>query len=287
MVWLDREGRELGVIAPVQTTVPFPRLSPDESRVLLATGAEGDRDLYVFDAATGLERRLTYHKMLEAGGSWSPDSRTVYFMNMATYDVYELGLDGGSEPRRVATGFSPQVTPDGRELVYGRARGVAQVELTRQPVGGTEAEAVVVVDNPGFDWYQSVSPDGRWMVYGSTETGRDEVYLTSYPDGKGRWEISRGQGGSYPLWRDDMKEVFYTTHDAIWAVEVDLEGGVTIGRPRKLFDRPTTRWSASWPDGFDVTGDGRRFVLLRPSTRSDLPLERIVVVQNWIAEFAD
>jgi len=287
MVWLDREGRVTSVIASVATTYPFPALSPDATHVLLASGPPNDRDLYVYDAVTGLERRLTFDKIIEYGGVYSPDGETVYYFEDGSNRIFEIRLDGAGESRLVGNGLSAQVTPDGRDLVYGRTdqqRGL-DITLVRRPLGGTVSDDVNLVATPGLDWYPAVSPDGRYLLYASTESGREEIYLTTYPDAKGRWEVSRG-GGSIPRWRNDMRKVFFTTTDAVMAVEVDLTRGVKIGRPRRLFDRPSTHWSASWPDGYDVTGDGKRFVMLRPSTRGDLPPSRIVIVQNWIAEFA-
>ena len=66
-------------------------------------------------------------------------------------------------------------------------------------------------------------------------------------------------------WRGDGKEIYYSTHKEMFAVSVDYENGFTLGRPRKLFDRPITDWSAAWTDGFDVTADGQKFVMLRPA----------------------
>ncbi len=287
LVWLDREGNEVSVIAPVQTTRPDPELSFDDAQVLLANGPENDRDLHVYDSVTGLERRLTFDKLMETKGAWAPDGEMVYYQEGGAYTIFEIHLDGSGEKRVVGHGFGPHVAPGGKELVYGRVvmEPEPEVNIVRQPIEGTDSDAIELVATSGIDWAPKVSPDGRYMLYSSTESGREEVYLTTYPDAKGRWEISRGEGGSIPRWRDDMQEIFFTTPDTIMTVEVDLTGGVKIGRPRRLFERPSTHWSASWPDGYDVTGDGQRFVVLRPSTRSDVPPTRIVVVQNWVAEF--
>jgi Tol biopolymer transport system component len=286
IVWLDRSGNEIGVIAPAQTTYPWPDLSPDDAKVLLANGPPDSRDLYVYDTLTGLEQRVTFDKLIEYGGAWAPDGETIYYVEDGSYQLFEVSLVGGGEARLVHTGFMPSVTPGGEDLIYAHsATEKLDPNIVRRSRLEPDSEPVTLVATPGIDWFARVSPDGRYMVYASTESGREEIYLTTYPNGEGRWDVSHGGGGSNPRWRDDMKEILYTTADAIWSVEVELEGGIAIGRPRKLFERPTTRWSVSWPDGYDVTGDGERFVLLRPSTRDDLPPERIVVVQNWFAEF--
>ena len=71
----------------------------------------------------------------------------------------------------------------------------------------------------------------------------------------------------------------------MFAVSVDYENGFTLGRPRKLFDRPSTDWSATWTDGFDVTADGQKFVMLRPAPTEGDAQPMIMVVQNWFKEF--
>nr|MEE4267114.1 hypothetical protein [Candidatus Krumholzibacteria bacterium] len=107
---------------------------------------------------------------------------------------------------------------------------------------------------------------------------------TTYPGLTGRWQVSR-DGGNWPAWRGDGQEIFFTTHQGMYAVAVDHEGGFTLGRPEKIFDRPMTGWSAAWPDGFAVTGDGQRFVMLRPAENGSEVQPALVVVQNWFAEF--
>ena len=64
-----------------------------------------------------------------------------------------------------------------------------------------------------------------------------------------------------------------------------MDNGFTLGRPRKLFDRPSTDWSPNWPDGFDVTADGEKFVMLRPAPTEDDTQPMLMVVQNWFREF--
>ena len=130
-----------------------------------------------------------------------------------------------------------------------------------------------------------LSPDGKYLLYDSDESGRLEVYMTTYPGLTGRWLVSR-DGGSWARWRGDSREIYYTTDRELYAVSLTDDDGPVLGRPRKLFDRPTTNWSAAWPDGFDVTDDGERFVMLRPAPDESEEQPALVVVQNWYAEFA-
>jgi hypothetical protein len=99
------------------------------------------------------------------------------------------------------------------------------------------------------------------------------------------WQIS-ANGGTFPRWRADGREIFFTTADEIWAVDVTPgDGSLAMGAPHMLCKRPTTNWSGRWPDGFDVTADGQKILVAQPiATQSDTP-PAIVVVQNWFEEF--
>jgi hypothetical protein len=123
-------------------------------------------------------------------------------------------------------------------------------------------------------------------LYQSNETGRDEVYATTFPTPTTRWQVST-EGGQWPTWRSDGKEIFFTTHDQIWAVDAAIGSGLTLGTPRALFQRPVINWASRWADGFDVTNDGQRFVMMRNVQSQDSLQPSIVVVQNWFEEFVD
>lgn len=131
-----------------------------------------------------------------------------------------------------------------------------------------------------------VSPDSRWMAYGSTESGRFEVSVRNFPTPGGKWQISK-DGAVSPRWRGDGKELFYYAADGqlmaapIKASETALEVGtaVPLFAPRVL-NGPTS------PNGFraqyDVTRDGQRFLLNVPAEPDTAP-PPITVVLNWTA----
>ena len=101
------------------------------------------------------------------------------------------------------------------------------------------------------------SPDGRWVVYSSDSSGREEVYIRPFPPGETVHPVSR-TGGWAPRWRHDGKELFFVSRDArMMAVGVDPATGTTVGVPRDLF--PTDfRPENNRP--YDVTRDGQRFL---------------------------
>ena len=120
-----------------------------------------------------------------------------------------------------------------------------------------------------------ISPDGRFIAYRSNESGRSEVYVRSFPDGNGRWQISRDGGGN-PRWRDDGKELFFTGPPSLSLLAVDLSRGPNAaGVPKPLFAaRQTTI--------MDTAADGQRF--LWADTLDEQVASPIIVVLNALRE---
>lgn len=130
--------------------------------------------------------------------------------------------------------------------------------------------------------HASLSPDGRWIVYQSTETGRAEIYVQPFPPSGGKWQISNA-GGGQPRWRQDGKEIFYLGPDRkLMAADIAVEGGtIKAGVPRPLFD---TRAAVNgglnnvFPP-YAVVDNGRRF-LVAVATKEAASTPMSVVV-NW------
>lgn len=138
-------------------------------------------------------------------------------------------------------------------------------------------KAASVVRNGQF------SPDGRWVAYASNETGKWEIYVTSFPEPRGKWQVSIG-GGEQPRWRSDGKELFYLAPDGkMMAAAVTTAGNFDAGPPAALF-QATPRQPVSSRDLFvyDVSRDGQRFLIITPAKHAETaPMS---VVLNWTAK---
>jgi len=124
----------------------------------------------------------------------------------------------------------------------------------------------------------ALSPDGRWIVYVSDESGRNEVYVVPFPGPGGRWQVSTA-GGHWPRWRRDGREIFYldpTTR--LMAADVDGRGAeFDIGAVRPLFE---ARLVLNQRYMYDVSPDGQRFPV---NTLVDTAPQPITLVVNWPA----
>jgi dipeptidyl aminopeptidase/acylaminoacyl peptidase len=117
-----------------------------------------------------------------------------------------------------------------------------------------------------------ISPDGKWVAYASDESGAWEIYVTSFPDGAGKWQVSRG-GGIQPRWRGDGKEIFYIgPNGMLMAVPVSGMGIFATGTPAPLFQiRGRAPISSTDVFTYDVAKDGKRFLVNRYEKPEHVP----------------
>ena len=96
--------------------------------------------------------------------------------------------------------YPSSVSPDGKTLVFftGNALSSTGNDLWLLPLVG-EAKPKVFVQTEFNETYPAFSPDGRWVAYTSSESGRNEVYVVPFPGPGGKWQVSQG-GGAYPRW---------------------------------------------------------------------------------------
>jgi hypothetical protein len=129
------------------------------------------------------------------------------------------------------------------------------------------------------EWCGTLSPDGKWIAYASDQSGRSEVYVQAFLEqgalSERKWQIST-DGGHWPKWRRDGKEVLYLAPDRrIVAVDVTTGAGFRHGSPKPLFAS-----GIRTPDArFDVTKDGQRFIIPASLTEADSQPARVVL--NW------
>jgi hypothetical protein len=132
--------------------------------------------------------------------------------------------------------------------------------------------------NPTFIYSYRISPDAHWVAYVSDESGQLEVYITSFPEGKGKWKVSSG-GGSYPAWTGSGKELFYINlgSDLFVCPVNPKDSEIEVGTPQHLFHAPTP--GVGIP--FDASLDGKRLLVNQSEEEAQTPLQ---LVTNWPAE---
>jgi Tol biopolymer transport system component len=147
-------------------------------------------------------------------------------------------------------------------------------------LGASERKPVNYLETQTSPVEAQFSPDGHYVAYKSAETGRNEIYVRPFPQASGgKWQISTNSG-TQPRWRRDGKELFYISGDSkMMAVTVTTTPRFSkLDKPRALFSAPVPAGS-SWVSHYDVTADGRKFLIDAVATDSDYA--PITVVLNW------
>jgi serine/threonine-protein kinase len=260
-----------------------PRLSPDGKRVAVGI----DSELWIYDITRNTLDQLTFE-----GGEqpcWTPDGKRITFRSSrdGAFNIYWKSADFGGEAQRLTTSENQQRpfswSPEGDILIFGENSPTTGWDLWSlslddagkpQPIIQTE-----VVEQAGI-----LSPDGRWLAYYSTEEGQRDIYVQAFPPGSGgKWRIST-EGGRTSRWAQNGKELFYwDPSNRLMAVEVTTEPTFTRGNPVPLrVELSDAIFYWNW----DVTPDGKRFLVLQPveDTDSTAPLQQINIVLNWFEE---
>jgi eukaryotic-like serine/threonine-protein kinase len=283
LVWVDAMGGE----RPLRTSDRIfwhPRLSPDGRRVAAASRGASE-DLWTYDLARETWSRLTFD-----GSSsfplWSPDGRRLTFQSSkgGSSDIYWKALDGNAAEERLVVGDRPSYplswSPDTRALAF-----VFNDPFTRQDIWAfmpeDKGKPRPFLQTTFREGAPVFSPDGRWLAYVSDESGRNEIYVRPFPGPGEKWTIS-SEGGNEPIWPSGSKQLFYRGPDAMMAVDVTTSPTFSAGSPRRVFDDKYDRSNAFWPN-YDVTSDGKRFLMVKTSSRTPAPAQ-ISVVLNWFEE---
>ncbi len=289
LVWVDREGNVESRIGEPQRFT-FPALSPDGRRVAVVSVGGSAQDIWTYDVATGARTRLTFEEGAEMFPAWSPDGKQIVYTSGAQVGAETVlkmkASDGSGEWRELVSGFAASFSPDGRFLAYVELNEEGSPDLMCLPLDG-EGEPRPLLRTEYNEMFPQVSPDGRYVAYQSNESGTYEIYLTGFPVGEGKWQVSV-QGGLTPRWSRSGDEIFFFEGHDMMAVQVATEPSLRLGTPRRLF----THEPAGFPvfegltEGFDVSSDGERLVMVTSAAGVD-GRTRITVVQNWFAEFRE
>ena len=281
LVWLDRQGRELGTLGQPALVEGF-RISPGGDRVALDIGERrtGTSDVWVFELERGVSTRLHSDDVDEARPLWSPDGTKVYFRSdqRGPPDIHEVAVGSPGTERAVLELAGVQqpedVSKDGRTMVFlqdaafGADVWLVGLEGERRPRPWLTTQ--FNERNPRF------SPDGNWIAYESDESGNPEVYVARTEGARDKRRVSTA-GGKSPRWRSDGKEIYYVApDDFVMAVPALPVPRLEVGAPVRLFHLETG------VDDYDPLLDGTRFLVkTSPEKVRESPIR---LVTNWTAE---
>ena len=288
-VWVDRAGQATPIGEGRRNNALRSRLSPDNTRLATTVASTDGQDVWVDDLERGTSTRLT-NDGNSFSPAWSPDGARVSFGSFAPpFGLFSRAADGSGERETVLTGeeqiASPYGwTPDGQAMLFWEGQVGDGALWTVSPEGDRSPYLV----GPGYFTGADLSPDGRWMAYGSDESGQLEIYLQRYPDLGDKVTVSSG-GGREARWSPDGSELFYRNlaGDRMMVVEVETEPTLRVSRPEVLFEG---RYAVPVGGGhnYDVSADGQRFVMITDEQAgtpdASPPNTTLILVENWFEE---
>ena len=251
-------------------------MSPDGKRLAMTKFENGNTNVLIRDLARGVDTRLP----LDATNGfpvWNPDGTEIVFVTAlkGPWDIYRFKVDGSAEPEMLVQGSSDQVplawSPDGRFVVWQESPEIRAIDLLGDPTPKT-----LFPYSSGV----SISPDSRWVAFEVEISGQSEVQVRGFPDGNRDYRISI-DGGRFPLWSRDGRELFFRRGDAVLVASIRITGDELVAeRPRELFRgnfiSPTDRleWS------YDPTTDE---LIMIGKGDHEISRDRFVVVTDWPA----
>ncbi len=281
LFWVDRRGHTQQLPLPSRGYWA-PSFSPDGRRVALTI----DLDIFILDLDRDAFTRFTFEGRNHIP-IWTPDSRRLTFSSARKGhpNLFWKMADGSGIAEQLLTSKQHQDpgswSPDGKLLAYTELHPETNWDIWLLGLKG-ERRSEPFLQTRFNEYHPMISPDGRWLAYSSDESGRLEVYVRPFPDGRGKWLIST-EGGQEPLWAQDGQELFYRTGGKLMNVAIETDSSFVAGRPRLLFEweYDSSEMDPRGSPNYDVSPD-ERFLMIKPDP--SLPSTKINFVLNWFEE---
>ncbi|MEO5617538.1 MAG: protein kinase [Candidatus Eisenbacteria bacterium] len=263
-------------------------VSPEGRRVAFTLGVGPLSDVWMLDLERRTQTRMTFGDgRSDFNPVWSPDGKSLAYSSNenggAVPVIHVKAADGSGEPRKVSNARNVQApgawSPDGSTIVFFEFAG-GSWDIGSMRLDAPDAQTMIL-SSPAVELSPRLSPDGRWLAYHSTESGRPEVYVRPFPGPGGKWQLST-EGGAEPRWSRKGTELFYRRADRLYSVPITLgRDAAEIGQPRErlvLTGEPVGTWGT-----YDLLPDGSGVVAARDVQRDrDLaPLRRVRMTFNW------
>ena len=284
LTWFDRSGRVLGTVG-APGFLQRPAISPDGKTVVVdrRDPQTGFYDLWLHNLERGTASRLTFDSQTNEYAAWSPDGSRIAFSSSRDVgpglNVYQKPTNGASQDEVLDKAPKNKIvvdwSRDGRYIIEVVLDAKTKRDIWVLPLFG-DRKPFPFLKTVFDERNAKVSPNGQWLAYTSDETKRDEVYVQTFPTAGGKWRLST-DGGGYPIWGREGKELFFIGADGK-LMAVDVAGGAKFEAsvPKPLFDSRLVKLATTW---YDVSKDGRFLIPIQ----IEQPNESVSMVVNWMA----
>ncbi len=253
--------------------------SADGKQIAFIQSEDTRSDLWVMDSQTGEKRRLTFGPEPTSNPSWSPDGNRIVARTggpaLGNAKVMTRSVSNGSVDLDLGLATRATFSPDGRWIAYTGYNANFNPSIWYRPADGS-GDPILFFDSEVEDLDPAFSPDGRYLSYMSDASGRDEIYVRSFPDGESQWQVSY-DGGQFAKWSPDGSRLCFQSHGELFQVTVSrVSGSIAFSAPSRVMD---LRGIVSW----DTTDNPGEFLVIRLENPDD-HVPGIAVTLNWDAD---
>ena len=281
LTWFDRTGKVTGTVG-LPGVIYWPAISPDGRTIALDRVAphNGMVDIWLYDLTRGTESRFTFNAHSNSYPVWSPDGSHIAFRSPR--NLYQKAISGSAQEEVLDQPSTEPVritdwSRDGRYVIEQAFDPKTNFDIWVLPLFG-DRKAFPYLHMDFNESHGKLSPNGKWLAYQSDETKRAEIYVQTFPNPGGKWQVSTN-GGTRPVWSRDGKELFFIDSGRkMMAAEVKSNVQFEAGVPKPLFDTRLQQGQQQGITRFDVSKDGH---FLIPTALEEGTAVPISVVVNW------
>ena len=257
----------------------WPKFSPDETKLVMSIGQEEHAHIWINDFDQGNLSQLTFEGNNNQA-IWTPDGKRITFSSNRNghWNLYWQAMDSSGYAEQLTTGnnkkWPTSWSPDGKVLAFCQDQPDSSLDIWILQMD-EEPEPQPFLKTQHREHQAMFSPDGLWIAYTSDQSGRDEIYVQSYPNKGATVKIS-DEGGRWPMWHPNGRQLFYRHQGKLMAVSIESKPEFKIGTPKELFELYSR-------DGYyDLSSKGDRFLLV--AEESQPSITHLKVVLNWFQE---
>ena len=294
--WMDAVGN-LAPMRKIPGQYGNPVFSPDGKRMALEISNGNRTDIWVYEWERDTLTRLTTLGEGNIHPVWTPDGKRIVYSSLekgAQPNLWWIRADGAGAAEQLTESKTEQypgsLSPDGKVLVLFQLNSDTSWDIMTLPIEGSESsgwkpgQPKPFVDTPFVEVNPAFSPDGHWIAYQSLESGRFEIYVRHYPGPGGKWQIST-EGGSFPEWSLNGKELFFRTADRkIMDVTYSASGDSFRADKPRLWS-PGQFTDRGQSTAFALHPDGKRFAVLKvPGVDEPPAINKLTFIFNFFDE---
>ena len=284
VVEVDRDGEVLRSFTRAQSELEGPHLSPDGSRIAISKPESGNWDLWIHHLDQGTRSRLTFDTTFEGSPRWSPTGDRILYAVVDIRQIRIKHVDGASEAITVGEGINADWFADETGFVFEHfSQESNSWDISYKHFD--DDRAVPLLTSAANEEVPRISPDGRFMLYTTDESGTRQVMATSFPDVEKRWQVSQ-EGGFQAQWSPTGREIFFVVGSSLRVVSLTDPETFSLTAPEVLLAGSTflSTFDPVHLSPYSPGADGESIILVRAAS-NETQTSRLMLIQNWSLEF--